>query len=85
MRCRPTDAYWSAHPWKIEEAALTGESVPVEKQSEAPGSSAKAGDNKAKEIPLGDRKNMVYMGGTVVYGRGTAVVTAASMDTEMGK
>ena len=70
---------------KIEEAALTGESVPVEKQSEAPGSSARAGDNKAKEIPLGDRKNMVYMGGTVVYGRGTAVVTAAGMDTEMGK
>ena len=48
----------------VDTSALTGESVPVEKQSEAPGSSARAGDNKAKEIPLGDRKNMVYMGGT---------------------
>ncbi len=65
---------------KIEEAALTGESVPVTKQSEcltiAEG---------AKDISLGDRKNMVYMGSTVVYGRGTVVVTATGMDTEMGK
>ena len=64
---------------KVEEAALTGESVPVTKMSE----SIKAGDSK--DIPLGDRKNMVYMGSTVVYGRTTMVVTATGMDTEMGK
>ena len=38
-----------------------------------------------KDVPLGDRKNMVYMGSTVVYGRGTAVITATGMDTEMAK
>ena len=61
---------------KVEEAALTGESVPVDKQV-----AALTGD----EVPLGDRKNMVYMGSTVVYGRGLAVITATGMDTEMGK
>ncbi len=64
---------------KIEEAALTGESVPVDKRVEA----LKAGDNG--DIALGDRKNMVFMGSTVVYGRGKAVVVATGMDTEMGK
>jgi len=64
---------------KIEEAALTGESVPVDKTEET---LDLAGE---KEIPLGDRKNMVYMGSTVVYGRGTAVVCDTGMDTEMGK
>ncbi len=64
---------------KIEEAALTGESVPVTKTADT----LSLGDKK--DIPLGDRKNMVYMGSTVVYGRGTAVVTAIGMDTEMGK
>ena len=65
---------------KIEEAALTGESVPATKQTDT--LTIEAG---AKDVPLGDRKNMVYMGSTVVYGRGRAVVTATGMDTEMGK
>lgn len=64
---------------KIEEAALTGESVPVSKHAD----SLELGE--AKDIPLGDRKNMVYMGSTVVYGRGKAVVCATGMETEMGK
>ncbi|MBR3552305.1 MAG: cation-translocating P-type ATPase [Clostridia bacterium] len=65
---------------KIEEAALTGESVPVDKIIKMLG----AGGADA-EVPLGDRKNMAYMGSTVVYGRGKAVVVATGMDTEMGK
>ncbi|MBQ8140931.1 MAG: cation-translocating P-type ATPase [Clostridia bacterium] len=64
---------------KIEEAALTGESVPVTKQEE-PMTAGAGGD-----VALGDRKNMAFMGSTVVYGRGKAVVTATGMDTEMGK
>ena len=63
----------------IEEAALTGESVPVAKFIEL------IGLGEATDVPLGDRKNMVYMGSTVVYGRGAAVITAVGMDTEMGK
>lgn len=65
---------------KIEEAALTGESVPVNKVLEALG----AADGQ-DDIPLGDRKNMCYMGSTVVYGRGKAVIVATGMETEMGK
>ena len=65
---------------KIEEAALTGESVPVEKHIDA---IALAEGND--DVPLGDRKNMCYMGSTVVYGRGRAVVCGTGMDTEMGK
>lgn len=65
---------------KIEEAALTGESVPVTKFIDI----INLKENE-KDVPLGDRKNMMYMGSTVVYGRGTAVVTATGMDTEMGK
>jgi len=65
---------------KIEEAALTGESVPVNKLVKA-----LMGKKDDEEIPLGDRKNMAYMGSTLVYGRGKAVVTATGMDTEMGK
>lgn len=64
---------------KVEEAALTGESVPVNKKVE------KLTLGKEKDIPLGDRKNMVYMGSVIVYGRGSAVITATGMDTEMGK
>ena len=64
---------------KIEEAALTGESVPVDKKVET----LKAGENG--DVALGDRKNMVYMGSTVVYGRGKAVVVGTGMNTEMGK
>lgn len=64
---------------KIEEAALTGESVPVNKFVDT------LYLNNEKEVPLGDRKNMAYMGSTVVYGRGRAVVAATGMDTEMGK
>ncbi len=65
---------------QVEEAALTGESVPVYKFIDI--INLKADE---KDVPLGDRKNMLYMGGTVVYGRGSAVVTATGMDTEMGK
>ncbi|MBR3424364.1 MAG: HAD-IC family P-type ATPase, partial [Clostridia bacterium] len=61
---------------KAEEAALTGESVAVLKDTEPV-----TGD----EVPLGDRTNMVYTGSTVVYGRGRAVVTETGMKTEMGK
>ena len=65
---------------KVEESALTGESVAVNKSSDT-----LTLDGKEKDISLGDRKNMVYMGSSVVYGRGKVVVTATGMDTEMGK
>ena len=65
---------------KVEEAALTGESVPVTKLIDLINLK-----EASKDIPLGDRKNMVYMGSTIVYGRGAAVITATGMDTEMGK
>ncbi len=65
---------------KVEESALTGESVPANKISEVLGLT-----DGADDVPLGDRKNMCYMGSTVVYGRGRAVVVATGMDTEMGK
>ncbi len=62
---------------KIEEVALTVESVPVTKQVDAL--------DACKEVPLGDRTNMVYMGSSVAYGRGKEVVLATGMQTETGK
>ena len=64
---------------KVEEAALTGESVPSDKSAD------KLELGGATDIPLGDRSNMVYMGSSVQYGRCKAVVVGTGMDTEMGK
>ena len=69
-----------SHSMKVEEAALTGESVPVTKIMDL-----LMMRDSSKDIPLGDRVNMVYSGSTVVFGRGTAVVVATGMNTEMGK
>jgi len=60
---------------RVEEAALTGESVPVEKR---------AGLTLEKDVPLGDRKNTAFMGTLVSYGRGTGVVTATGHHTQIG-
>ena len=62
---------------KTDEAALTGESLPVTKTSEVLG-------EDGKELPLGDRKNMLFSSSFVTYGRATAVVTATGMETEVG-
>ncbi len=61
---------------KVQEASLTGESEPVEKDIEA---------LKDKNAPLGDRRNMVYFGTSVTYGRGVAMVTTTGMGTELGR
>jgi Ca2+-transporting ATPase len=60
---------------KIEEASLTGESLPVEK---------KAGVVLARDIPLGERSNSAFMGTLITYGRGTGLVTATGMHTQIG-
>jgi len=64
---------------RVEEAALTGESVPVEKHADP------LSEDGGGKITLGDRKNMAYMGTEIVYGRGEGVVVATGMETEMGK
>lgn len=60
----------------VEESALTGESTSVKKNTDV---------IAQDDIPLGDRKNMVYRGSDVVYGRGKVLITSTGMDTEMGK
>ncbi len=76
----PADArILESNSLKVEESALTGESVPVEKISEAL-TVATSGET----LPLNDHKNMIYTGSTVSYGRGRAVVVATGMDTQMG-
>ena len=73
----PADArLLSSSALKSEESALTGESVPAEKDASAA---------VAEDAPLGDRLNMVFSGCSITYGRATALVTATGMDTEMGK
>ncbi len=74
--CRILESY----SMKVEEAALTGESVPVTKIMDI----INLKEN-TMDIPLGDRTNMLYSGSTLSYGRGKAVVVATGMDTEMGK
>lgn len=61
---------------KSEESALTGESVPSEKDAEV---------MVDENAPIGDRTNMVFSGCSITYGNATAIVTATGMDTEMGK
>jgi len=73
----PADArLLSSVSLKSEESALTGESVPSEKDAQS---------EVLEDAPLGDRSNMVFSGCSITYGTATAVVTAIGMDTEMGK
>lgn len=69
---------------QVEEAALTGESVPVEKHNQPlVGDDPSTGSGQV--LPVGDRKNMVYAGTAATYGRGKALVVATGMQTEFGK
>jgi Ca2+-transporting ATPase len=72
----PADARMTfSSSMRCDEAPLTGESLPVGKTTET----------LAADIPMGDRKNMVFTGSVVTYGKGTAVVTETGMETEFGK
>ena len=74
--CRIIEGY----SLKVEESALTGESVPINKIIDI-----LQLKNGQKDVTLGDRRNMLYSSSTIAYGRGLAVVTATGMETEIGK
>ncbi|MDA8140470.1 MAG: hypothetical protein M0036_17630, partial [Desulfobacteraceae bacterium] len=61
---------------QVEEAALTGESVPVEKHTDP---------LPTQDLPVGDRRNMVFMGTIITSGRGQAILTSTGMATELGR
>lgn len=73
------------HNLKIEESALTGESMPIEKDAEYMPLHRQKENGGYRELPLGERRNMAYMSTMVTYGRGIGMVTAVGMDTEIGK
>lgn len=73
----PADARLvEAQNLRVQEASLTGESYPIDKMTDT---------LYSENLPLGDRKNMVYMGTAVTYGRGTALITSTGMKTELGR